>query len=80
MSASSGEPIVLNDVMLQRFANTFLEEIARPDEINRGGDFRFDLDGRSNPDVKLPSDASNSFCDGWVYLASVKPEIYRLCR
>jgi hypothetical protein len=80
VTASSGEPIVLNDVMLQRFANTFLQEIARPDEIDRGGDFRFDLDGRSNPDVNLPSDASNSFCDGWVYLASANPVIYRLCR
>lgn len=79
-AAGSGESIVLNDAMLQRFANTFLEEIARPDEIDRGGDFRFDLDGRTNPEVNLPSDASNSFCDGWVYLASTNPEIYRLCR
>jgi len=78
--AGTGEAIALDDAMLQRFANTFLDEIARPDEIDGGGDFRFDVNGRSNLDVNLPSDASNSFCDGWVYLASVNPEIYRLCR
>ena len=80
VAAGSGEPIALDDAMLQRFANTFLEEIARPDEIDHGGDFRFDVDGRTNTEVGKPSDASNSFCDGWVYLASVNPEIYRLCR
>ncbi len=80
VTSPSGEPIALDDAMLHRFANSFLEEIARPDEIDRGGDFRFDLDGRSNTDVNHPSDATNSFCDGWVYLASVVPEIYRLCR
>ncbi len=80
VAANSGEPIVFNDVMLRRFANTFLEEIARPDEIDRGGDFRFDVGGRSNTEVGKPPDASNSFCDGWVYLASVDPETYRLCR
>ena len=80
VAAIPGEPIALDDVMLRRFANTFLDEIGRPDEIDRGGDFRFDLDGRSNTDVDKPSDASNSFCDGWVYLASVNPTIYRLCR
>ena len=74
VAAIPGEPIAFDDVMLRRFANTFLEEIARPDEIDRGGDFRFDLDGRSNTEVDKPSDASNSFCDGWVYLASVNPD------
>ena len=38
------------------------------------------LQHRSNTEVGKPPDASNSFCDGWVYLASVDPEIYRLCR
>jgi hypothetical protein len=78
--AASGEPIPLDNVMLQRFANTFLQEIGRPAEIDTGGDLRFDVGGRSNGDVGRPSDSSNSLCDGWVNLASVSPTIYRLCR
>jgi hypothetical protein len=79
MAAAFGEPIALDDAMRQRFANTFLEEIGRPTEIDNGGDLRFDVGGRSNGDVDRPSDNSNSQFDGWVNLASVEPTIYRIC-
>src|SRR5215213_612500 len=78
--APRGEPIALDDAMLRRFANTFLQKIARPEEIDHGGDFRFDVNGRSNGEVGKPPDASNTFCDGWVYLASIDATIFRLCR
>jgi hypothetical protein len=79
IAAAFGEPIALDDAMRQRFANTFLEEIGRPTEIDNGGDLRFDVGGRSNGDVDRPSDNSNSQFDGWVNLASVEHTIYRIC-
>jgi hypothetical protein len=79
--APSGEPIPLDDAMVRCFANTFLEQIARPDEIDRGGNLRSDVDGRSAADSgKGGPDYNNPVCDGWVTLASVDATIYRLCR
>ena len=76
----SGEPIALDDAMLQRFANTFLQQIARPEEIDRGGNLRADVDARSAADVDKDPDYYNSLCDGWVNLAAVNATVYRMCR
>ena len=79
-SVPSGEPIALDDAMLQRFANTFLQQIARPEEIDRGGNLRADVDGRSAADLGKASDYYNPLCDGWVNLAAVNATVYRMCR
>ena len=76
----AGEPIQMDDAMLRRFANTFLQEYARPSEIDSGGNIRFDVGGRSDTDVGKPADASDSLCDGWVTLAVVDATVYRMCR
>jgi len=76
-----GEPIPLDDAMVRRFANTFLGQIARPDEIDRGGNLRSNVDGRPPEDNgKGGPDYNNTLCDGWVNLASADATVYRLCR
>jgi hypothetical protein len=79
IATASGEPIPLDDAMLRRFANTFLEEYARPSEIDSGGNIRFDVNGRSTSDVSKDADASDSLCNGWVNLAVVDATVYRMC-
>ena len=79
IATASGEPIPLDEAMLRRFANTFLEEYARPSEIDSGGNIRFDVNGRSNSDVGKDADASDSLCNGWVNLAVVDATVYRVC-
>ena len=68
--------------MLRRFANTFLHQIARPAEIDRGGNVRGNVDGdATEPDEKTgETDGNNYALDGWVTLAAVDATVYRLCR
>jgi hypothetical protein len=77
--APAGEPIALDNAMMRRFANTFLEQIARPDEIDSGGDLRSSIEGRPAADGKGGPDYNDPLCDGWVNLAFVDATIYRLC-
>src|SRR5262245_13190458 len=74
-----GEPIALDGVMRQRFANTFLQQIARPQEIDRGGNLRNDVDGSADNDTSQPDHYNRSW-DGWVQLASASPTIYPVSR
>jgi hypothetical protein len=74
------ETIPLNDGILRRFANSFLEQVARPGEIDAGGDFRGDLDARSATDMGKPATYYDPLCDGWVDLASVDATVFRMCR
>jgi hypothetical protein len=79
--APAGEPIPLDDAMVRRFANTFLQQIARQEEIDGGGNLRSDVDGKAASDNgKGGPDYNNPLCDGWVSLASADATIYRLCQ
>ena len=79
--ASVGEPIPLDDAMLRRFANTFAQQIARPAEIDRGGNVRGNVDGAATkPNDKGETDGNNWVLDGWIALAAVDATVYRLCR
>ena len=79
--APKGEPIALDDGMLRRFANSFLKQIARPNEIDAGGEFRGDLDAQTAGDMgKDTASYYTPLCDGWVDLASVDPTVFRICR
>ena len=46
------ESVPLDTGMLRRFANSFLEQIAQPAEIDAGGHLRADLNGRTATDRK----------------------------
>ena len=71
----------LNDTMVRRFANTFLQQIARPAEIDRGGNVRGNVAGDpTEPDEKGKTDRFNYSLDGWVTLAVADATVYRLCR
>ena len=79
--APAGEPIMLNDAIVRRFANTFLQQIARPAEIDRGGNVRGNVAGDpTEPDEKGKTDRFNYSLDGWVTLAVADATVYRLCR
>ena len=79
--APRGEPIPLNDTMLRRFANTFLQQIARPADIDRGGNVRGNVAGDpTEPDKNGRTDRFNYSLDGWVTLAVADATVYRLCR
>jgi hypothetical protein len=75
-----GEPIVLDGIIRKRFANTFLQQIARAQEIDRRGNLRGDVSGRSAEDIAGQPDYYNRSWDGWVHLASADARVYRLCR
>jgi hypothetical protein len=81
ITALTGEPIALDDGHVRRFANTFLQEISRPAEIDAGGNLRADVDGTIDSD-RTSDDPTyyNSTTDGWVNLAAVDPTIYRVVR
>jgi hypothetical protein len=70
--------------MVERVANTFLQQVARPHEIDRGGDLRSDVGGRAAEDnSKGGADYNNTLCDGWVNLAVIDATVYRyvaMCR
>jgi hypothetical protein len=76
------ESVPLDTGMLRRFANSFLEEIARPTEIDAGGNLRADLNGRTATDRKGAGNADyyDYVCDGWINLALVDATVYRICR
>ena len=79
--APVGEPITLNDEIVRRFANTFLQQIARPEEIDGGGNVRGDVTGEATePDENGKTDVFNYSLDGWVTLAVADATVYRLCR
>jgi hypothetical protein len=64
-----GEPLDLDDGMLRRLANTFLEQIARPNEIDTGGEFRGDMHARTAADMNK-DDASTTrryAMAGWTW-------------
>ena len=76
-----GEPIMLSDAIVRRFANTFLQQIARPAEIDRGGNVRGNVAGMpTEPDENGKTDRFNYSLDGWVTLAVADATVYRLCR
>ena len=57
--------------MVRRFANTFLQQIARPAEIDRGGNVRGNVAGdATEPDENGKTDRFNYSLDGWVTLAA----------
>jgi hypothetical protein len=73
--------ILLDDTMRQRFANTFLQQIARPREIDTGGNLRSNVEGRAAGDSgKGGPDYYNRSWDGWIHLAAVDPTVYEMCR
>jgi hypothetical protein len=74
VSASVGEPIAFDHSHLQRFARTFLRQIA----MGRRN-FARDVAGRA---VKPPTppDYYNGQCDGWVNLAIADSQVYRVCQ
>lgn len=79
--AGVGEPVALDDAMLRRFASTFIEQIARPAEIDRGGNVRGNVDGAATePNEAGEVDHNNWPLDGWITLSAVDPTVYRLCR
>jgi hypothetical protein len=68
--APVGEPIPLDDTVMRRFANTFLQQIARPGEIDHGGDVRDNVNGDATEVVDGKRDSNNSVLDEWVTLAT----------
>lgn len=79
--ASLGEPIALDDAMLRRFANTFLQQVARPAGIAVGGNVHGNVDGAATkPNDIGETDYNNSVLNGWVTLAAVDATVYRVCR
>lgn len=79
--AGVGEPVALDDAMLRRFANTFVEKIAPPSEINLGGNLRGNVNGRATkPNSAGEVDQFNSTLDGWITLSVVQPAVFSLCR
>jgi hypothetical protein len=74
------DSVPLDTGMLRRFANSFLEQIARPAEIDAGGHLRADLNGRTAADRKGSADYYDYVCDGWINLAIVDATVYRICR
>ena len=74
------DSVPLDTGMLRRFANSFLEQIARPAEIDAGGHLRADLNGRTAIDRKGSADYYDYVCDGWINLAIVDATVYRMCR
>lgn len=81
ITAPAGEPIPLDDGHVRRFADSFLQQIAHPTEIDAGGNLNCDLDGTVNCDRKVNDPTYfNSTTDGWVHLAAVDPTIYRIVR
>lgn len=67
--ASVGEPILLDSSYLRRFANAFLLKIAP------GRNFADDITGKTAE----PADGVNGECDGWMNLALVDVNVYRVC-
>jgi hypothetical protein len=69
-----GEPILLDDSYLWKFANTFLWKIA-------GGAWEFGLSAFAE-DVtgKNPDPKYNTECSGWVSLAVAAGDAYSICR
>lgn len=65
-----GEPILFDSSQVDRFANTFLQEIAA------GRDLASDVSGR----VIGPIDKHDGNCDDWVSLASADVAVYDQCR
>jgi len=80
VTAPAGEPFALDDAIARRLANTFLQEIARPDEIDAGGHLGCRVDGSTSKCKYSDPWADNSVTFGWVNLASVDPTVYRLVR
>src|SRR5207249_10836016 len=81
ITAPAGEPIPLDDAILRRFANTFLQQIARPREIDADGNLRCDVDAKRSCD--RTADAPwyfNVTTDGWVNLSVVDPTVFRIVR
>jgi hypothetical protein len=78
VTAPAGEPIPLDDAVVRRFANTYLQEIARPAEIDAGGNVHCHVDGTSHSCADPTVYNSVSF--GWAGLASVDPTLYRIVR
>jgi hypothetical protein len=78
--ADAGEPVPLDDDRIRRFANTLLQQIARPAEIARGGDVRGNVNGDATESVDGRRDSNNSVLDGWVTLATADDRVYRVCR
>jgi hypothetical protein len=74
-----GEPIALDNTALRRFANGFLQMIARPDEIDAGANMRSNLDGRDAADNSRGPDDNNYSCDGWTNMSVVDATVYRMC-
>jgi hypothetical protein len=73
-----GEPIMLDNAIRQRFANTFVQQIARPQEIDLGGNLRGNVNG-DKPHDSAPDDIFNHTWDGWVHLADANPTVFRMC-
>lgn len=79
--AGVGEPIALDDAMLHRFANTFVEKIAPAAEINLGSNLRGNVNGAATePNSAGEVDHFNSTLDGWITLSVVRPAVFPLCR
>ena len=58
-----------------------LQQIARPAEIDRGGNVRGNVDGAATkPNDIGETDGNNWVLDGWITLAAVDATVYRLCR
>jgi hypothetical protein len=74
VSASVGEPIAFDHSYLQRFARTFLRQIA----MGRRN-FARNVAGAAVKPPTLP-DYYNGQCDGWINLAIADSQVYRVCQ
>ena len=80
VTAPAGEPLAFDNAILRRLANTFLQAIAPPDDIDHGGHLGCRVDG-SNDGCKYPEPSVyDSLTFGWVNLASADPTVYRVVR
>jgi PASTA domain len=67
-ATAAGEPMVLNETHLRRFANTFLQKVAA------GSNLAENIDGIAGDPAAL-----NGLCDGWMNLAIVNVQVYHKC-
>jgi hypothetical protein len=72
--ASPSEPILLDNSILARFANTFLWKIAERPWSAGLSNLAHDVNGGGR------GPANNAECDGWAQLAAADPAVYQICR
>jgi hypothetical protein len=80
VTAPAGEPIALDAAAVRRFANTFLEKIARPEKIDAGGSLGCQVDGGTDYCKGKDPWSYDAVTFGWVNLSAVDPTAFRMVR